>query len=162
MRLDLQMIFMGDGDADYIKELKKMQKKYPKKMLWMPFLVNNDKETLLYSASDFLILPSYFEPCGINQMIAMRYGAIPIVRGVGGLRDTVDNFSPLTNKGTGFVFKMEDEFAFFGAMARALENYKHKKSWEELIVRAMHKSSSWEIPARKYVELYKKALKIKD
>lgn len=162
LRLDVQMVFMGDGDAGFIKKLKKMQKKYPKKMLWMPFFVNNEKETLLYAASDFFILPSNYEPCGINQMIAMRYGAIPIVRGVGGLHDTVDNFSPLTNKGTGFVFKMEDEFSFFGAICRALENYKYKKVWKELIVRAMRKSSSWEIPARKYIELYKKTLKIKD
>jgi starch synthase len=162
LRLDIQMIFMGDGDADYIKKLKKIQKKYPKKMIWMPFWDNRDKETLLYAASDFFILPSHFEPCGINQMIAMRYGAIPIVRGVGGLSDTVDNFSPTTNKGTGFAFKLEDEFSFFGAIARALENYKYKKVWQELVVRAMKKSSSWEIPARKYIELYKKALRIKE
>lgn len=162
LRLDVQIIFMGDGDGEYIKKLKKVQKKYPKKMLWLPFSANSEKETLLYAASDFFILPSYYEPCGINQMIAMRYGAIPIVRAVGGLYDTVDNFSPLTNKGTGFSFRLDDEFSFFGAIARALENYKYKKVWQELIVRAMQKSSSWEIPARKYIELYRKALKIKE
>jgi starch synthase len=157
------MIFMGDGDADFIKGLKKLQKLHPKKMVYLPYFQKNEHlETLLYAASDFFILPSNYEPCGINQMIAMRYGAIPIVRGVGGLFDTVDNFSPLTNKGTGFIFKLEDEFSFFGAVARALENYKHKKVWQELIGRAMLKSSSWEIPARKYLELYKKALKIKE
>ncbi len=163
LRLDIQMIFMGDGDADFIKGLKKLQKLHPKKMVYLPYFQKNEHlETLLYAASDFFILPSNYEPCGINQMIAMRYGAIPIVRGVGGLFDTVDNFSPLTNKGTGFIFKLEDEFSFFGAIARALENYKHKKVWQELIGRAMLKSSSWEIPARKYLELYKKALKIKE
>lgn len=162
LRLDIQMIFMGDGDPDFIKSLKKMQKLHPKKMIYLPYFQKNEHlETLLYAASDFFILPSNYEPCGINQMIAMRYGAIPIVRGVGGLSDTVDNFSPVTNKGTGFIFKLEDEFSFFGAIARALENYKYKKVWQELIGRAMLKSSNWEIPARKYVELYKKALKIK-
>ncbi len=163
LRLDVQMIFMGDGDPDFIKRLKKLQKIHPKKMIYLPYFQKNEHlETLLYAASDFFILPSNYEPCGINQMIAMRYGAIPIVRGVGGLSDTVENFSPLTNKGTGFIFKLEDEFSFFGAIARALENYKYKKVWQELIGRAMRKSSSWEIPARKYVELYKKALKIKE
>lgn len=162
LRSDIQIIFMGDGDGEYIKKLKKIQKKYSKKMLWIPFLENQDKETLIYAASDFFILPSYYEPCGINQMIAMRYGSIPIVRGVGGLRDTVENFNPTTNKGTGFSFKLEDEFSFFRAIVRALENYKYKKIWHDLIVRAMKKSSSWEIPARKYLELYKKAIKIKD
>jgi len=106
------------------------------------------------------MLPSYYEPCGINQMIAMRYGAIPIVRDIGGLYDTVSNFSPTTNRGTGFVFKQEDEFAFFWAIVRALENYKYKNVWSNLVSRAMHKSSSWEIPAKKYVELYKKVLKL--
>ena len=160
LRLDIQIIFMGDGDAEYIKKIKKFEKKYPKKIAWWPFFKNQEKETLLYAASDFFILPSYYEPCGINQMIAMRYGAIPIVRDIGGLYDTVSNFSPITNKGTGFVFKQEDEFAFFWAIIRALENYKYRKVWSNLVSRAMHKSSSWEIPAQKYVELYKKAFKL--
>lgn len=160
LRLDIQIIFMGDGDAEYIKKIKKLEKKYPKKIAWWPFFKNQEKETLLYAASDFFILPSYYEPCGINQMIAMRYGAIPIVRDIGGLYDTVSNFSPITNKGTGFVFKQEDEFAFFWAIVRALENHKYKKVWNNLVIRAMHKSSSWEIPAQKYVELYKKAFKL--
>jgi starch synthase len=123
--------------------------------------LNQEKETLLYAASDFFILPSHHEPCGINQMIAMRYGAIPIVRDIGGLYDTVLNFNPITNKGTGFSFKNYDDLSFFGAIIRALENYKYKKVWHDLIVRAMRKSSSWEIPAQKYVELYKKTLRIK-
>ena len=161
LKLDVQIIFMGDGDHSYIKEIKKLVKKYPKKIAWWPFLKNQKKETLLYAASDFFILPSYYEPCGINQMIAMRYGAIPIVRDIGGLYDTVSNFSPLTNKGTGFVFKPADEFAFFWAITRALENYKYKKVWANLVSRAMRRSSSWEIPAQKYVKLYKRALKLK-
>ena len=161
LKLDVQIIFIGDGDHNYIKEIKKLVKKYPKKIAWWPFLKNQKKETLLYAASDFFILPSYYEPCGINQMIAMRYGAIPIVRDIGGLYDTVSNFSPLTNKGTGFVFKPADEFAFFWAITRALENYKYKKVWANLVSRAMRRSSSWEIPAQKYVKLYKRALKLK-
>ncbi|HPT08492.1 MAG TPA: glycogen/starch synthase [bacterium] len=174
LKNDIQIIFLGDGDIEYIKKIKKLQKKYPKKIAWflfdknkypkntkIPFL-NQDKETLLYAASDFFILPSHHEPCGINQMIAMRYGAIPIVRDIGGLYDTVLNFNPSTNKGTGFSFKNYDDLSFFGAIIRALENYKYKKVWYDLIVRAMKKSSSWEIPAQKYVELYKKALRIKN
>ncbi|MFA5644284.1 MAG: glycogen/starch synthase [Patescibacteria group bacterium] len=157
LKLDVQIIFMGDGDAEYIKNLKKMHKKHPKKMLWIPF--DQNKETLLYASSDFFILPSNYEPCGINQMIAMRYGCIPIVRDIGGLYDTVSNFNPTTNKGTGFTFKHEDEFSFLMAIIRALENYKYKKNWSELIVRAMRKSSSWEIPAQKYIKLYKRAIK---
>ncbi len=160
LRLDIQIIFMGDGDQEYIRKIKKLRKKHPRKIIWWPFLKIQEKETLLYAASDFFILPSYYEPCGINQMIAMRYGAIPIVRDVGGLYDTVSNFSPITNRGTGFTFKHDDAFSFFWAIVRALENFKNKELWGELIARAMEKSSSWEIPAKKYVELYKKLIKI--
>ena len=172
LKLDVQIVFMGDGSADYIKKIKKYQKKYPKKIAWLHFdkklypkkieslFGGQEKETLLYAASDFFLLPSYHEPCGINQMIAMRYGSIPIVRDVGGLYDTVVNFNPNNNKGTGFSFKNYDEFSFWGAIIRALENYKYKKVWYDLIIRAMRKSSSWEIPAQKYVALYKKTLKM--
>jgi starch synthase len=172
LKLDVQIVFMGDGSVDYIKKIKKYQKKYPKKIAWLhfdkklypkkieSFFGGQEKETLLYAASDFFLLPSYHEPCGINQMIAMRYGSIPIVRDVGGLYDTVVNFNPNNNKGTGFSFKNYDEFSLWAAIIRALENYKYKKVWHDLVIRAMRKSSSWEIPAQKYVALYKKTLKM--
>jgi starch synthase len=89
----------------------------------------------------------------------MRYGCIPIVRKVGGLNDTVTNFNPATGKGTGFVFSQFDELSLFGAIIRALENYKHKDVWRSLIARAMQESNSWEIPAKKYILLYREVLK---
>ena len=128
----------------------------------MPFRENHDIETLVYAGSDFFVLPSYYEPCGINQMISMRYGCIPIVRETGGLYDTVKNFNPGSKNGTGFTLRYEDEFSFFWAIVRALETYKYKDVWNSIIERAMSQSSSWEIPAQKYVKLYKKAIKIKD
>jgi len=157
LKLDLQLIFMGDGRREYIDILKKIQKKYPAKIIWLPF--NQKLETLIYAGSDFFILPSVHEPCGINQLIAMRYGCIPIVRGIGGLYDTVENFNPITSRGTGFVFKSEDEMIFYATVVRALENYKHRTVWQNLVKRAMRQSTSWEIPAKKYLELYKKVLK---
>ncbi|MCU0680031.1 MAG: glycogen synthase [Planctomycetes bacterium] len=159
LKLEAQFIFMGDGAKEYIKVFKKLQKKFPKRLLWLPF--NQKEETLLYAASDFMLLPSNHEPCGINQLIAMRYGCIPIVREVGGLNDTVDNYNPTTNKGTGFTFKNDDEYALYGTIIRAIENYKHKELWPELVEKVMDKSSSWEIPAQKYIKLYRKALKLK-
>lgn len=162
LRFDLQIIFMGDGNQEYIKEINSLNKKFPKKIIWKPFKENQDMETLVYAASDLFVLPSYYEPCGINQMIAMRYGCIPIVRETGGLYDTVNNFNPNSKTGTGFTFKYEDEFSFFWAIIRALETYKYKNVWNEIIERAMSQSSSWEIPAQKYIKLYKKAIKIKN
>jgi starch synthase len=161
MRSDIQLVFMGDGGDGYIKQIKSFQKKFPKKISWLSFSSNQKMETLIYAASDFFILPSYFEPCGINQMIAMRYGCIPIVRETGGLYDTVKNFNPITKTGNGFGFKHEDEFSFFWALIRGLESYKYKDVFSELLQRAMRQSTSWEIPASKYVKLYRKLIRIK-
>lgn len=162
LRLDVQIVFMGDGNEEYIKQIKFFNKKFPKKIKWIPYLVNQKMETLMYAGSDFFILPSYYEPCGINQMIAMRYGCLPIVRETGGLYDTVKNFNPKLKTGTGFTFKYEDEFSFFWAITRALETYRYKSSMDEIIKRVMLKSSNWDIPAQKYVKLYKKVVKLKD
>jgi len=160
IKLNIQIIIMGDGDKNYIKELKKLQKKYKKKLIWLPFSKNKDYETLLYAGSDFFLLPSHHEPCGINQLIAMRYGCVPIVRKVGGLQDTVTNYNPATKKGTGFSFERFDVFDFYGAVIRALENFKYKQEFRDIMIRAMQESNSWEIPAKKYVDLYYKIIKI--
>ncbi len=159
LKLDLQIVIMGDGDKNYISKLKKYQKKYPKKLAWLPFAKNSKRETLLYAAGDMFLLPSHYEPCGINQLIAMRYGCLPIVRKVGGLKDTVTNYNPITNKGTGFSFEHFDSLDLYGAIIRALETYKYKDRFRELKVRAMQESNSWEIPAKKYINLYKKILR---
>ncbi|MBU2007546.1 glycogen synthase [Patescibacteria group bacterium] len=159
VKLDVQIIIMGDGDKTYIAELKKYNKKYPKKIVWLSFKENQTIETLIYAGSDIFLLPSHHEPCGINQLIAMRYGCIPVVRKVGGLYDTVTNFNPKSNQGTGFNFTSFDKYSLFAAIIRALENFQYENIWRELIVRVMKKSNSWEIPAKKYIALYRKAIK---
>lgn len=161
LKKDLQIIILGDGEKKYIQTLKKFQKRFNQKLIWLPFKgkngPENNLETLIYAASDFLLLPSHHEPCGINQLKAMRYGCIPIVRKVGGLHDTVENFSP-NGQGTGFVFEEFDCLSLQEAIINALNIYKNKRVWRELVSRDMQKSSSWEIPAKKYIDLYKTAL----
>lgn len=159
LKLDIQMIVMGDGDKKYISELKKYNKKYPKKIIWLPFSGNQQYETLLYAGSDIFLLPSHHEPCGINQLIAMRYGCAPIVRKIGGLYDTVKNFDPLIKKGTGFVFSGFDPYSLYGTIIKAIETMKYKQAWRDIMVRAMQESNSWEIPAEKYIALYRKAIR---
>ncbi|MBU0636651.1 MAG: glycogen/starch synthase [Patescibacteria group bacterium] len=159
VRLNLQIIFLGDGDKQYITKLKKQIKKHSKKIVWLSFIENQNLETLIYAGADIFLLPSHHEPCGINQLIAMRYGCIPIVHHVGGLYDTVTNFIPKTNSGDGFSFSSFDKYSLFATIIRALENYQHKYIWRNLMIRAMKKSSSWEIPAQKYIALYRYALK---
>jgi starch synthase len=162
MKLDMQLIVIGAGDKEYIKKLKKIAREYPSKLAVIPSHEENQKyETLIYAGSDVFLLPSHYEPCGINQLIALRYGCVPIIRKVGGLYDTVVDFNPATMKGTGFAFEQFNEFQFYRAVVRAIETYKYKDVWKDLVVRGMKESNSWEIPAKKYIELFRKAKKLK-
>ena len=111
------------------------------------------------SGADIVMFPSKFEPCGIVQMEAMRYGAVPIVRATGGLADTVENFDPKKNTGTGFVFQNYNKWEFFAQVIRALEVYNHKSIWEGIVKRGMKKDFSWDRIAEKYEDLYKKGIK---
>jgi starch synthase len=91
-------------------------------------------------------------------MEAMRYGAIPVVRKTGGLADTVEDFNPEKNTGNGFVFEKFSSYAFFGAVVRGLETYKHKKIWQKLVKRVMKMDFSWKVSAKKYLDLYQRAI----
>jgi starch synthase len=159
MKEDIQLVMIGDGGKEYIADIKRLEKKYPKKISLLPFAKNSSLETLFYAAADFLLLPSTHEPCGINQLIAMRYGCIPVVREVGGLYDTVSDYDPSSNRGTGFTFRGEGTFQLFGAITRALEAYRYGRPMETLIKRVMRQSHSWEIPAKKYIKLYRRVMR---
>lgn len=159
MRLNVQLIIMGNGDKNIINSLDKLKKDNSKKIAVVPFDIK--METSIYAGSDLFLLPSRFEPCGINQMISLRYGCVPIVHHIGGLADTVVNFNPITNKGNGFNFKKYDSYDFFGAIVRALETYKYKDVWKNLIINGMREANSWKIPAQKYIDLYKTTIKLK-
>jgi starch synthase len=162
LKLDVQFIVIGSGEKDYIKELNKKARQHPKRMVVVPSHEDNQKyETAVYAGADMFLLPSHYEPCGINQLIAMRYGCVPIVRKVGGLHDTVNNFNLATGKGTGFVFEQFNDYSLFGGIVRALEINKNRKIWRNLMVHCMKESHGWEIPAKKYISLYRKALKSK-
>ncbi|MFH1890659.1 MAG: glycogen/starch synthase [Candidatus Kuenenbacteria bacterium] len=159
LRFEVQMIIMGDGDKEYISQLKKLAKKYPKKLVWTKF--NRKYETSLYAGGDMFLLPSTTEPCGINQMKALRYGCIPIVRSIGGLKDTVENFDFNNEQGNGFTFRTYSSLSLYGAIVRALEYYKNKKIWDGLVGRVMQISFSWNLPAQLYVKLFRKAMRIR-
>lgn len=115
----------------------------------------------IFAGSDMLILPSRFEPGGIVAMEGMRYGAVPIVRATGGLADSVSDFDPTTNAGTGFVFRNYDSWACFSAIIRALETYKNPRVWRGIQRRAMREDFSWEHVAEKYIDLYERAIEFR-
>ena len=119
-------------------------------------------KTQNYAGSDMFLLPSRFEPCGINQMIALRYGCIPIVHHIGGLADTIIDINPGNKKGNGFTFKKYNALDLLIAITRALEIYKYPDIWNKLVVFDMQEANSWKIPATKYIELYKVAIDLKE
>ena len=150
-----QFIAIGEGEAKYRSFFEEITKKFPKKIA-CHLMFDLTLARHVFAGCDLFLMPSKFEPCGITQMEAMRYGAIPVVRKTGGLADTVEDFDPRKNSGTGLIFEKFSSHAFFGAIIRALETYKHKKIWWELIKRAMKADFSWEVSAKKYFELYNK------
>jgi starch synthase len=106
------------------------------------------------------LMPSRFEPCGLGQLISMRYGSVPVVRETGGLADTVQDYDPRTDEGNGFTFAAYDAMALFAALVRATETYKHTDTWRRLLRRGMEADFSWTASARKYVDLYHRALAV--
>ncbi|USN53429.1 MAG: glycogen synthase [Candidatus Nomurabacteria bacterium] len=160
VKLPLQLVIVGSGHPDYVRFFKRLAKKYPKRIgFYSPF--TEELASLTYAGSDMFLMPSRYEPCGISQMISLRYGSIPIVRETGGLSDTITNFNPKTQKGIGFVFSGYTKEDFLIAIVRALETYRYAQVWEHLTWRAMKTSYSWEVPAKKYAQLYRLAYRHK-
>lgn len=154
---DAQFVQVGGGDGGLTDQLHQLKRDFPNKVGIHPY-PNFTLPRLLFAGCDMFLLPSRFEPCGIVQLEAMRYGAVPIVRGVGGLADTVENFDSVRGRGTGFVFKDFDVFSLFGQIIRALELYKNKQIWEKLQANAMRADFSWEHSAKEYERLYERAI----
>ena len=158
LKLDLQIAIIGSGGGIYADVLRVARRKYAKKLLFVsPFREGVARK--IYAASDIYLMPSRFEPCGISQLISLRYGSIPIVHAVGGLSDTISDYNPKTGRGNGFVFTSYDAKDLLFSLARALENYRRPSAWQTLARRAMKESYSWTLPAKKYVILYRKAIR---
>ncbi len=159
METGMQIIVMGDGDGEIIKTFDDVKKNFPEQFTCIPF--DSARETSLYAGSDIFLLPSRFEPCGVNQLIALRYGSIPIVHHIGGLADTIVDFNPGTEDGNGFTFAGYDSNSLLFAIARATETYKHRNVWKHLVVSGLREANSWIIPTKKYIELYKTTIKLR-
>jgi len=158
LKMNVQFIIVGTGQKEYVKLFKKLTRKYPQKIaLCSPF--TDKMASRVYAGSDMFMMPSRYEPCGISQMISLRYGSIPIVHETGGLSDTITDFNPRSERGNGFVFGSYSKEDFLTAIIRALETYKYRQTWEHLTWEAMRLSYSWEIPAKKYLALYHLAIK---
>ncbi len=158
---DVQFVQVGGGDGNLSAMLQELKNAFPKSVGIHPY-PNFTLPRLFFSGCDCVVCPSRFEPCGIVQIEAQRYGSVPIVRKVGGLADTVENFNSLTGDGTGFVFTDFDEFSLFGQIVRAVELYKNKPLWSKLIHNAMKSDFSWQYSAKEYDKLYERAKSFKN
>jgi starch synthase len=155
--LNVQFVLLGTGDQHYHNMFTHFMQCYPDKAaVFLTF--NATLAQKIYAGSDMFLMPSRFEPCGLGQLISLRYGSIPIVRATGGLADTIHDFNPRTGEGNGFVFERYHSMPLYTAIVRALENFRYHDAWKELQRRGMEADLSWNASARRYQELYEKAL----
>jgi starch synthase len=154
MEEDIRLVVLGTGDEHYEEFLKEAAESYEGKMC---ALIGFDAELShrIYAGSDLFLMPSQFEPCGISQMIAMRYGTLPIVRETGGLRDTVIPYNEETGEGTGFSFANYDAEEMLEMVKYAVSAWRHKSVRDKLVHQAMKADFSFERCARTYALLYR-------
>ncbi len=152
--LDIKLVLLGTGEQKYQKILSDLEKKYSKK--FKCFFVFDDKLAHLIEAGcDIYLMPSRYEPCGLNQMYSLKYGTVPVVHYTGGLADTIENYDPKNDKGTGFIFYHHDPIEFLEAIQFALGIYQNKSRWNSLMKRGMEKDFSWRKAAEKYMEVFR-------
>ncbi len=152
-----QFVLLGTGEERYEAQLRKLPLRYPTQVA-VRLAFDAALAQLIYAGADMFLMPSRYEPCGLGQLIAMRYGAIPIVRRTGGLADTVVDPGPDLEKGNGFVFEAYTAKALLSTLERAALAYHNQEAWSQLVLRAMKEDFSWAASAAKYEEVYRWAV----
>lgn len=151
---DAQFVVLGTGDRYYENQMWQIASRYPGRMSAQIFY-NAALSQRIYGSADAFLMPSRFEPCGISQMIALRYGCVPIVRRTGGLVDTVFHQVPQTQQGNGFCFDRYEPLDLYTCMVRAYESYQYQDNWHQVQQRGMSTDFSWDLSAQRYIELYR-------
>ncbi len=160
LELNMQIVVLGTGEPEFEEMFKHFADKYPEKVS-ANIRFENELAHKIYAASDLFLMPSLFEPCGLGQLIAMRYGSLPIVRETGGLKDTVQAYNEQTDEGNGFSFANYNAHELLFTVERAVNLYETDKegAFKRMVGRAMRADFSWGASAQKYKELYQNLLK---
>ncbi len=158
LALDCAFVLLGSGAPAYEREWRALAERRPEKV---GARIGFDERLahLIEGGSDIFLMPSRFEPCGLNQMYSLRYGTVPVVRAVGGLDDSVESYSRETGSGTGFKFRAYTVPALLEALQSALELYAEPDRWRSVQVAGMQHDNSWTASARKYVKVYERAVR---
>ncbi len=153
--LGFQVAILGTGEEKYERMLEISKHAYKENLsVFLGF--SDEMARRIYSGSDMFLMPSRFEPCGLGQMIALRYGSIPIVRGTGGLLDTIRDHTAYKKNGNGFIFAEFSKVSLLDALVRAISVYENRNEWIELVTRSMNEDFSWKRSCEKYLEIYKR------
>lgn len=154
MKFDVQVVLLGTGYANFEHDFRWFNSVHHDKFgAKIEFDVGLAQR--IYAGADMFLMPSGFEPCGLSQMISMRYGTLPIVHQIGGLKDSVEPYNPITNTGTGFGFEQFSGFYMMEAIKEAMATYQQPKIWRHLMQNAMAKDFSWDKQSQAYLDMYK-------
>lgn len=156
MQENLAIVALGTGQPEHEKLFKGLAEKYSARV-GVKIGYDNTLAHKIEAGSDIFLMPSRYEPCGLNQIYSLRYGTVPVVRATGGLDDTVQNFAPKTQQGTGFKFQEYDGESLLDCIRAAVKSYRDPKAWKALQVNGMAKDFSWKVSAAAYVTLYEAA-----
>jgi starch synthase len=153
---NLILAILGSGDKPYVEMFRRLNRQFPKKFL-LKIAYDEELAHKIEAGSDMFLMPSRYEPCGLNQIYSLRYGTVPIGRATGGLDDTIEPWDPVTGKGTGFKFYDYSGEALLETIRAALGVYKDQRAWQKLMRNGMSRDFSWTASAREYVKVYEKA-----
>jgi starch synthase len=160
VREDLTLVVLGSGDKLYEEMFLRLHKQFPQKIA-VKVAYDNALAHKVEAGSDMFLMPSRYEPCGLNQIYSLKYGTVPIVRATGGLDDTIEPWNPRTGKGTGFKFNDYNGEVLLLTIKEALHAYRDQSSWQTLMRNGMAKDFSWTASAKEYIRVYERAKQLR-
>ena len=153
-------VLLGTGDQKYHDLFTRIARQYPQQA-GIRIAYDDRLAHKIEAGADIFLMPSKYEPCGLNQIYSLKYGTIPVVRATGGLDDTITSYDPVTRRGNGFKFTRYDAKEFLNAVKQAIRFYSQPEHWNQLLQNAMSADFSWKRSAEAYLQLYRKSLEKK-